>query len=116
MTTTVTWTGDDQIRRNIAIYGQKVKQAVVSIARYFEPILESHAKEHAIWTDRTGNARQGLYTATDVAEDVVKLYLSHTMDYGLALETRYSGKYAIIWPTIQEHLEAIKQMLDDTFK
>ncbi len=76
--------------------------AAVSIAfDAREAKAESYARENAQWTDRTGNARNGLQ-AKHVAVPMVvhRLVVFHTMPYGIFLEVRWSGKYAIIGPTI----------------
>lgn len=114
--TDVRWTGVGQMKINMEIYGQKARQAVYELAQYFAPILETYAKENASWTDRTANARQSLYaTATKMAEEAVILRLSHGVNYGVFLEVRWAGKYAIIWPALQAHLDTIKQALQRIF-
>lgn len=67
------------------------------------PVAEGYMRTNAPWTDRTGNARAGL-RAQHVANPMVRheLILYHTMPYGIWLEVRWSGRYAIIAPTIQE--------------
>lgn len=132
---TIDWGGSDQqMLDNMAKYGKDVKEAVRQVALYFAPILEAYAKENAAWTDRTANARQALaayvddeapadysaeeavpYFAQKLGEDVVVLYLSHGMRYGEQLELGYAGRYAIIWPTIEEHLPQIETMLKGIF-
>jgi hypothetical protein len=98
------------------VYESRVMQAVASVATYFEPILETHAKKTAPWTDRTGNARQTLFSVSELAEDVVRLYLSHGMEYGVYLELRHAGRYAVILPTLQAHYGQIGSMLQDIFR
>lgn len=98
-------------------YGRAVKNVIVEVANYWKPILETAAKEHAPWTDRTANARQGLQALVDeLANDTVVLYLAHGVDYGIYLETKYAGRYAIIWPTISEHLPRIFAMLQSVLR
>lgn len=67
------------------------------------PVAESYMRLNAKWTDRTGNARAGLRARHD-SEPMVRheLVLHHSMPYGIWLEVRFSGKYAIIGPSIQE--------------
>lgn len=114
--TDVRWTGTDQIKNNMTAYGEKARQAVYELAQFFAPILETYAKQNAGWTDRTANARQSLYAvATKLAEDAVSLRLSHGVNYGVFLEVRWQGKYAIIWPTLQAHFEEIRQALQRIF-
>ena len=109
-------------------YIGKVQEALVRIAKYFEPILQNYAIENAPWTDRTANARQSLraYIGTDapagypssqqLAKEVVELFLSHGVYYGIFLETRFAGQFAIIYPTLQQHAPEIQRMLREVFR
>lgn len=62
---------------------------------------EQYMKTNAPWRDQTGNARNGL-AATPFAEGVGSfgIDLFHTVPYGIWLEVRFSGRYAIIDPTL----------------
>ncbi len=133
---TIDWGGtDDEMIRRMGEYADKVIWAVEQVALYFAPQMESWAKENAIWTDRTANARQTLaayiddnppqtpgvvdaaqYVSGKVAEDIVTIYLSHGVTYGVQLETKYAGRYAIIWDAIQEFMPQIEAMLKGIFK
>ncbi len=76
---------------------------VLAIAQRWAPEIENWMRDNAPWTDRTGNARQTLYTAVrQVANEMVELILSHGMDYGVFLETKNMGRYAIIAPALDE--------------
>lgn len=97
-------------------YKRRVIAAIAELARYFEPQLEAYAKANAPWTDRTGNARQSLFTATEIARDMVTLYLSHGMEYGVFLELCNSGRYAIVLPTLEAHYGPIKSALDNLLR
>ncbi len=127
MTTRINWDGLPQMDAKLLAYMSKAQEALNSIALYWSAVLESYAKENASWTDRTSNARQALrgYIGTDapagypssqqLAKDVVELFLSHGMYYGIFLETRWQGRYAIIYPTLEAHLPEIKRMLKEVF-
>jgi hypothetical protein len=116
MSATVRWTGVPQMQANCGVYAGKVMQAVTAVLEYFKPIFETYAKQNAPWTDRSANARQTLYADVQaLAREVVGLFLAHGMDYGLWLEVRWSGKFSIIWPTIQAHLNQITTMLRGIF-
>lgn len=102
------WEGQQGLITNLGLYGEQVKRIPHMVLEYYQPVLETYMKENAVWTDRTGNARQSLYTQLeDLAQDVAILYLAHGMEYGLWLEVRWAGKFAIIWPTIAAHLDEI---------
>lgn len=108
----VQWSGIEDIQRNLDVYAQKIHDAMLGVAQYFAPVLETEAKNNAPWTDRTGNARQGLNGfAEDVSATLVEIYLAHKMDYGVWLELKNSGRYAIILPTLENHYSAIFSML-----
>jgi hypothetical protein len=63
--------------------------------------VEDYAKANAPWEDRTGDAREGL-TAESRHQGVHHyIDLFHTVDYGIWLEIRWDGTYAIIEPTLQ---------------
>lgn len=112
----VTWEGVDGIQAALDDYGRKIHQAAYDIADYFAPVLETYAKENAVWTDRTANARQTLRGwADELGNDAAVLYLAHGMEYGKWLELRWSGRYAILWPTIEAHLSEITAMLQQVF-
>jgi len=102
--------------------------AAVAVAEFIAQKMQDDARRNAPWSDRTGNARSGLFGAVDsggrneagqitaLAERVVKIYLAHTMEYGVYLELAHGEKYAIIWPTIERHLPELKRLLDGIFK
>jgi len=54
---TVKWRGDQQVRQNIAAYGQSVHEKVRLVANFWKPKLEEYAKENA--PGRTGRLMRG---------------------------------------------------------
>lgn len=100
-------------------YGDRVLTTVAAIAQYTATQMQNDAKANASWTDRTGNARTGLFgtSEADFAEKVVTIYLSHgaVIDYGVWLELANSGRYAVIMRTMQNHYEPLMQMLREAF-
>lgn len=113
---TLTWQGSRQMLERIDEYGRRVHQAIRAVADYFAPVIETYAKENAIWTDRTANARQNLHGwVEELSKTVVSIWLSHGVEYGLWLEVAHQGRYQIIWPALQAHLEPIRQMLEGIF-
>ena len=72
-----------------------------------------YMKTTAPWTDRTGNARSGLGADVEwIPLSLHKMRLFHRMWYGIFLETRWAGKYAIILPTIQKFGPDTMRLLD----
>jgi hypothetical protein len=77
--------------------GTQVYEAMTEGARE----IETYAQSNAPWEDQTGAARAGL--SADVGMDGlnVVISLSHSVDYGVYLELKDNGKYAIIMPTLE---------------
>lgn len=64
--------------------------------------MEAHAKSNKPWTDRTGRAKQSLYSDSYWFGNVVRVELGHGVDYGVYLEFCNEKRYAIIKPTIDK--------------
>lgn len=79
---------------------KKLMDAAWITAQRMAPEVENYAKANAPWTDRTGNARNGLAARAYRDGNGVGILLYHQVDYGIWLEVRWGGKYAIINPTI----------------
>lgn len=77
-------------------------KAVAATLKYHEAGAENAMKVGARWNDQTSNARNGLaarYAGSD--GKVHGLVLFHQVPYGIWLEVRFDGRYAIIMPTVQ---------------
>lgn len=96
----LTW-GDDSLMRSIQEGNQRVHDKVVSVMQFQAPNVETHAKQNAPWQDQTGNARQGLRAEAFDEGDNMGIVLYHQVPYGIWLELKNSGEYAIINPTIE---------------
>ena len=107
------------LARAIEQYGDRVIIAVNAVAGRIATLMQNDARASAPWTDRTGNARSGLFGTAerDIAQKLVIIYLSHGPDvsYGRWLETIAAGKWAIIMPTLEKHLPELKAELDAIF-
>lgn len=81
--------------------------------------IEQWMQENAPWEDRTGMAREGLkaevareHNSDLLVDQVTRAYefaivVYHTVSYGLYLEVRWNGRYAIINPTVEHWGEAV---------
>jgi hypothetical protein len=79
----------------------KVDAAVDLVFDLTEADAETYMRINAPWTDETGNARGGLFAKHQGEPMVIhQLVMYHTMPYGYWLEVRWSGRYAIIGPTM----------------
>jgi hypothetical protein len=80
----------------------KLESAIYATFAFWTPRTQSYAREHAPWKDHTSNARNGLMAVhTHIAGFHNRITVFHTMPYGIWLEVKNNGEYAIIIPTIQ---------------
>jgi len=112
-------TPPSELARSLEQYGDRVLTAVAAVAQYVATQMQDAAKANAPWTDRTGNARTGLFgtSEADFASKVVTIYLSHsaTLDYGIWLELVGEGKNAIIMSTMEAHYDQLMSLLREVF-
>jgi hypothetical protein len=105
---------EDTLTKGIREFGPKLNLAVGALMKQSAPQVQNYARRNAPWTDRTGNARQGLFAeysagreaflgsafgGNGVGQHTITLY--HSVNYGIWLEVRFAGRYAIIAPTIE---------------
>ena len=91
----------DTLSKGLASFVFKTLDAAGEAANSFADGLLHYAQTHAPWEDRTGDAREGLQTAVLLDNESLEVDLYHTVEYGIWLEVRWGGKYAIIIPTIE---------------
>jgi hypothetical protein len=97
----IVWNSEARnLGRKLANGPKMVHDASVLIAHRMAPQVANHMKTNAPWTDRTGNARNGLAAQPYDEGDAVGIVLYHQVSYGIWLEVRWGGRYAIINPTI----------------
>lgn len=86
--------GADELNRRLDI-------GVAGVVKQRSHIAVGWMKENATWTDRTGNARAGLDAVTEHVPFVRhSIVLLHKVAYGIWLEVRFGGRYAIIIPAM----------------
>jgi len=106
----------DTLSGPLRTFPAKVERAIVAAVEYHATRAERYARTNAPWTDRTSNARNGLFVVTEhVPFKTHKLTLAHTVEYGIWLEVKQAGKYAIILPTIEKTGPEVMQTLSKLF-
>lgn len=91
----------DTLSRGMASFVFKTMDEFAENANDFADVLVEYAQANAPWTDRTGAAREGLSAAVLIENGNLIIDLFHTVEYGIWLEVRWGGKFAIIIPTIE---------------
>lgn len=86
----------------------KARRAMEEIAA----ILEGYAKTHHDWIPRTGDtdvSTRGFIN--EVTPKMISVALTAGMDYDVFLELAHEGKWAWLWPAVEENLDLIKRKL-----
>jgi hypothetical protein len=106
-----TWEGQIELGKAIEDISPGIRRAMVAAAEFNAPKIASSMKSQAKWTDRTGNARNGLSATTAITPDNVQILMFYSVPYGLWLEVRWSGKYAVVGPAVQEWFPKVMDTL-----
>lgn len=99
----VAWQGLGSIEDGIIDWHSKLLQGVERGAENLAQAMEDYAKANRPWTDRTTDAREGLQAhVVNESGGRYSIWLGHgaDVDYGIWLEVRWGGKFAIILPTL----------------
>jgi hypothetical protein len=75
-------------------------RVLTAATAYHATRAEAYARSNAPWTDRTSNARNGLFAKAERDRPYYRIIVAHSVPYGIWLEVRFSGRYAIIRPTV----------------
>lgn len=114
MSEEITW-DSSALEQGVKRYKETLVQALLKLALYWSPQIETEAKASKPWVDRTGNAASGLRGRAERVDDNVYIYLFHTLDYGKWLEIRWAGRWAIIMPTLEKYhtpiMESVRKLL-----
>ena len=97
-------------------FDSRAERALHAATDYFAGQTEDYAKMHAPWNDQTGNARNGLAARAVNGPGVGAIVLYHQVPYGIWLETRWSGRYQTIVPTLMHIGPQVFVMLTTLFK
>lgn len=99
----IRWTSDS-LTPTLARFTIRANVAINAAAKELAEAMEQYMKENAPWDDRTHDARSGLTAEPNYGGFKAEIDLYHTVDYGIWLEVRWNGRFAIIVPTL-EHFE-----------
>lgn len=87
--------------QGIAVLDERTDRGVAGVMEYWDSRIESHMKLGAPWKDQTGNARIGLFAKAGHQKGQRHwIDLGHRVSYGIWLEIRFNGRYAIVLPTL----------------
>lgn len=103
---------------NLKNFDRRARKAIQASMDYQAAKSETWMRTNARWTDRTTNARNGLFAVVDngLGEDSWLLVLSHSVSYGIWLEVANSGKYAIVRPAFLKAHKELMTRLSNLFE
>lgn len=104
-----------EIRHNLTRFDSRANDAIARVFQFQETASESYMRTNAPWSDRTTNARNGLYSKAETQGSTHLLLLSHGVSYGIFLETMQSGRYGIIVPAWIKTSDDLWRMLSKLF-
>ena len=97
------WQGLQEMDEAFFDWGQDLQRDVEAAVRQLARDMEQWAKQNAPWEDETGLAREKLQAVVVPEQNGSwSIWLGHGKDvyYGIWLEVRWGGRYAIVLPTI----------------
>jgi hypothetical protein len=105
----------DTLSGNVRTLPSKVQRAVVGATEYGSTKATTYGKRNAKWVDRTGNARQSFRAYAVHERGRSTIIVAHGQSYGIWLEVRFSGRYAIIGPTLAYTGPLVMRLLGNLF-
>jgi hypothetical protein len=117
MEASITWERSPaELANDIATYGQHVERAMLEAAENLARQAEMEMRRDAPWQDQSGEARRALDAkAWQSPDGNVTLTLAHGVDYGVYLEFKNGGRYAIVGPTLQRLYPELEAAMRDIF-
>lgn len=91
---------DRQLVNALGSFNARYEKQLFGLTRIYATRATAYARKNAIWTDRTGNARNGLSSRGEKDGRVYRVTVFHGVPYGIWLEVKFSGRYAILRPTV----------------
>lgn len=110
----ITW-DDRQLLANLKTFDARVNRAVAAAMKFHATRASAYARSNAPWTDRTSNARNGLFARAESSGTSHRIIVGHGVPYGIWLEVRFSGRYAIIRPTIDREGPLVMQTVSQLY-
>lgn len=97
-------TGLNNVLRNLNTYVTDVVKELESVSSDYAKAMQVYAKANRPWTDRTGNARRGLFGYVLSEPTRIRTRIAHQVHYGVYLELGFQGRFAILQPTVSHYI------------
>lgn len=104
-----------QIEVALGEFDLRVHAGVTATVEFIASKSEGELKTRAPWTDRTTAARSGLHTVADAQLAAWTIVLAHSVNYGIWLETKNNGEYAVILKVLVDAGNQLMALLEGLF-
>jgi hypothetical protein len=91
---------DRKLLDQLKTFNARMDRFITASIAYHASQASAYAKRNAPWTDRSSNARNGLFARAERDRPTYRIIIGHSVPYGVWLEVRWSGRYQIIRPTV----------------
>lgn len=93
---------DRALINTLKTFNARMDRGITAALAYHATQAVAYARQNASWTDRTANARNGLFARAEKDAPIYRLIVAHSVPYGVWLELRWNGRYQIIRPTVDK--------------
>lgn len=97
-------TGMNNVLRNLNTYVNRTVKELESVSSDYANAMQAYSKANRPWTDRTGNARRGLFGYVLSEPTRIRTRIAHQVHYGVYLELGFQGRFAILQPTVAHYI------------
>jgi hypothetical protein len=109
--------GSAQVIKNLYSWATMKKAGCAGESLTTAKNMTDYARKTARWQDRTGNAREGLNGGMFwETPEILKLFIAHSMEYGVFLELAHDRKYQILEESLNKFKDswfnAIKKIIE----
>lgn len=102
----------DTLTPNLQRLPEEIEKEAYRRLEAFVGRLVTFMRDNASWQDQTGDARRGLNAEAYRSFRQLGIVFYHSVDYGIWLEIRWSGRYAILIPTLEQMGPELMQSLE----
>lgn len=110
----IVWT-DRALVNQLQTMDARADRALTAIIAYHASRASAYAKKNAPWTDRTSNARNGLFARAERDRPKYRIIVAHAVPYGIWLEVKFSGRDGIIRPTINNEGPEVMKTVSELY-
>lgn len=112
-TSEIRWTGKKpaDLVDTVDKYNEDLNAGVLALLQGYAEKIQAEMKAYAPWHDVTGEARARLAAFVEETAGQFTLVAMQGVSYGIYLELKNAGRYAIVGPTMERYQGLIMQDL-----